>query len=250
MDMNEKVSIIMPAYNCERFIETAIESVQNQTYSNWELIITEDCSTDNTFEILKGVASRDKRVIILKNERNEGAAASRNRSIEKATGRFIAFLDSDDVWNPQKLEKQLFFMQENQFDFTCTSYDKIDENGESKNVVIQSYTVDYDGLLKHCPGNSTVIYDQERLGKFYVPIIRKRNDYVLWLQVIKKAKMMYGLDCVLGSHRVGMKSISSNKFSLLKYHWIVYRNIEKLTLYRSLSLCLYWVCKRVFRIKG
>lgn len=244
---NEKVSIIMPAYNCEKFIAEAIRSVQAQTYTNWELIVVDDCSTDQTRTIIEKFAFEDKRIILLKNEKNSGAAASRNKAVESASGRYIAFLDSDDLWVNDKLEKQIGFMLSNHYSFTCTSYEKIDESSKKLGIVIPALNVDYEGLLKRCPGNSTVIYDSDVLGKYTIPLIKKRNDYIMWLAVIKDAKELHGLDTVLGFHRIGMKSISSNKFSLVKYHWRIYRDVEKLPIYKCIYLVLFWILKGIFK---
>lgn len=249
--MNEElVSIIMPAYNCEEFIEQTINSVQNQSYTNWELIIVDDCSTDNTAEIIKKYASNDKRIRYFKNHQNSGAAISRNNAIEQATGRFFAFLDSDDLWRKDKLKKQIDFMQKNNYSFTCTAYDKIDENSVFLNRIINAdEKANYYRLLKKCPGNSTVVYDVSALGKHFIPNIKKRNDYVMWLQIIKKAKYIYGLKEVLGSHRVCNGSLSANKKSLIKYHWYVYRKIEKLSFAYSSYLIIYWVLKSILKFQ-
>ena len=245
--MPGKVSIIMPAYNCSKFIKESIQSVQQQTYIDWELIIVNDCSTDNTAEIIDNLAKHDTRILRLKNEKNLGAAASRNIAVQVSTGKYIAFLDSDDIWVGTKLEQQIKFMEDSDFSFTCTSYDKINERGENLGRVVQALNLNYEGLLKRCPGNSTVIYNAEALGKFTIPSIQKRNDYVMWLQVIKKANELHGLNIVLGSHRIGMNSLSSNKISLLKYHWIIYRKIENLTVLRSMYLVWFWIAKGVLK---
>ena len=246
---DEKVSIIMPAYNCERFITEAIHSVQAQTYTNWELIVVDDCSTDQTREIIEKFALEDRRIISLKNEKNSGAAASRNKAVEAASGRYMAFLDSDDLWIKDKLEKQIGFMRSKHYSFTCTSYEKMDESSKKLGIVIPALNADYEGLLKRCPGNSTVIYDSNVLGKYKIPLIKKRNDYIMWLAVIKNAKELHGLDIILGFHRVGMKSISSNKFSLVKYHWRIYREIEKLPIYKCIYLVIFWIFKGVFKVQ-
>lgn len=246
----ELVSIIMPAYNCADFIGNAIESVIAQTYQNWELIIIDDCSTDNTLQIIKNYLRKDSRIKYYKLSRNSGAAVARNKAIDMANGKYMAFLDSDDVWFPEKLTKQIEFMKENGYNFTCTSYTKIDEQGKDLNRIIKARKKsDYDGVLKTCPGNSTVVYDVEKLGKFKSPDIKKRNDYVMWLQVIKKGKYLYGLEEPLSSHRIRTNSISSNKFNLVGYHWKVYRSIEKLSLLKSIYLVLYWIIATVFKLR-
>lgn len=247
--MSGKVSIIMPAYNCQKFIRKAVESVQKQSYTDWELLIVDDCSTDDTVEIIKAMMEKDNRIKLFHNPKQSGAAASRNRAVQNVTGKYIAFLDSDDMWVPDKLNKQIQFMEKNKYYFTCTSYDKIDEHDNKLGIVIPSISVNYEGLLRRCPGNSTVVYNCEKLGKFSVPLIKKRNDYLMWMQVIKKAKVIKGLHEVLSSHRIVSNSISSKKMTLVKYHWIVYRKYEKLSVIKSGYLCLYWIAKAVFKIR-
>lgn len=246
---SERVSIIMPAYNCERFIAEAIRSVQAQTHTDWELLAVDDCSKDNTGKIIKEFAENDGRIKYIKNDANIGAAASRNKAIDAAVGRYIAFLDGDDVWESQKLERQLSFMEANGSVFSCTDYKKIDENSAPLGIVISAIDVDYEGLLKRCPGNSTVIYDAEKLGKYKVAPIRNREDYLMWLNIIKKAKRLCGMHEALGSHRVGMKSLSSNKIRLVKYHWRIYRNIERLSFFKSVWLTGFWIFRGVFHIR-
>lgn len=246
--MAGKVSIIMPAYNCAKFIDEAVQSVINQTYKDWELIVVDDCSSDDTYEILSKYACEDSRIHLLKNEQNSGAAVARNHAIEVAGGRYLAFLDSDDVWKSTKLEKQIEYMEKNGYLFTCTSYDKINADSEQLGIIVKSLSIDYEGLLRRCPGNSTVIYNAEAIGKVTIPPIRKRNDYVMWLKVIKQTDFLHGMDEVLSSHRIGIQSISSKKASLVKYHWIVYREIEKLGVVKSAYLCLFWIFKTLLRL--
>ena len=244
------VSIIMPAYNCEAFIGEALDSVIRQTYKNWEIIVVDDCSTDRTGDIVQAYIERDPRIKYDKLEINSGAAVARNKAVEIASGTYIAFLDSDDIWFPEKLSRQIRFMQNNDYDFTCTSYTKIDEKGNDlKRTIVAESKRDYDGVLKTCPGNSTVIYNAERLGKFQISNIKKRNDYVMWLQVIKKAKYLFGMKEPLGSHRIRTEGISSKKTSLVGYHWKVYREIEKLSLMKSIYLIIYWVVATVFKLR-
>ena len=246
----ELVSIIMPAFNCGDFIGTTLDSVINQSYKNWEVIVVDDCSTDNTADVVQEYIKKDNRIKYHKLEKNSGAAVARNKAVDLAAGKYMAFLDSDDVWFPEKLTKQIGFMEENDYGFTCTSYTKIDEQGEYLNrTIIAQPRRDYDGVLKTCPGNSTVIYNAEKLGKFKIPDIKKRNDYVMWLQVIKKEKYLYGIEEPLGSHRIRTEGISSNKKSLVGYHWKVYREIEKLSLLKSSYLIVYWVLATVFKLR-
>jgi len=246
----ELVSIIMPAYNCGDFIGATLDSVINQSYKNWEVIIVDDCSTDNTADVVQEYIKKDNRIKYHKLEKNSGAAVARNKAVDLASGKYMAFLDSDDVWFPEKLTKQIGFMEQNDYGFTCTSYTKIDEQGEYLNrTIVAQPKRDYDGVLKTCPGNSTVVYNAEKLGKFKIPDIKKRNDYVMWLQVIKKEKYLYGIEEPLGSHRIRTEGISSNNKSLVGYHWKVYREIENLSLLKSSYLMVYWVVATVFKLR-
>ncbi len=244
------VSIIMPAYNCEDFIAETIDSIIKQDYQNWELLAVDDFSTDNTGNIVKKYALNDSRIKYFRLEKNSGAAAARNRAVELANGKYLAFLDSDDLWNPDKLSRQIRFMEENNYYFTCTKYSKIDDEGNFLNRVIDvREKSSYSDILKKNPGNSTVVYNAEVIGKIVIPDIRKRNDYVMWLSVIKKAKILYGLDEVLASHRIRAGSLSKNKCSLVKFHWKVYRDIERLSFIKSLYLVLYWVTISVLKLR-
>jgi len=249
--MEGLVSIITPTYNCGKFIGQTIESVLNQSYQNWEMIIVDDCSTDNTKEIVEKYVKQDKRIKYYVLEVNSGAAVARTKAMQLASGEYIAFLDSDDLWMPDKLEKQILFMKVNDFNFTCTAYEQIDEEGNPLNKIIKTKSkTDYNGILLSCPvGNSTVMYNAEKLGKFVVPNIRKRNDDALWLQILKKEKYIYGMSDVLMKYRVRTNSISSNKVELVRYHWKLYREIEHLSILRSLFHIVCWVFIKIFRIK-
>lgn len=244
---NELVSVIMPAYNCADYIGESIDSVIAQTYENWELVIVDDCSTDNTEEIIDRYIQKDNRIRYFKLEQNSGAAIARNKAVEVAQGIYLAFLDSDDLWVNTKLEKQIKFMSENGYSFTCTTYGKIDEESNIKNKVIRcKKNYDYDVVLKDCPGNSTVIYNAKVLGKFYIENIKRRNDFVMWLKVIKTAKKAYGLDELLMYHRERNGSISFDKKKLIRYQWDVYRKIEKLSMVKSVYLVVYKISSSLF----
>lgn len=246
---NELVSIIMPTYNCAKFIKETIQSVLNQTYENWELVIVDDCSNDNTEEIVESF--NDKRIKYHKLEKNSGAAVARTTAMKMAIGNYMAFLDSDDLWKKEKLEKQLEFMKKNNYNFTCTAYEQIDEEGNKLNKIIKTKKkANYNRILLDCPvGNSTVMYNVDNLGKFEVPNIRKRNDDALWLQMLKKEKFIYGMPDVLMEYRIRNNSISSNKLSLIKYHWQLYREIEHLSVIRSAFHICWWGMIKILHIK-
>ena len=247
---NNLVSIIMPTYNCGKFIGETIQSVINQTYTNWELIITDDCSSDDTEKVVKKYL-KDKRIKYVRFDKNKGAAEARNNSMNLANGKYMAFLDSDDLWMVNKLEKQLKFMIDNNYNFTCTAYEQVDEDDKLLNKIIKPREkANYNRILLDCPvGNSTVMYNVDNLGKFKVPNIRKRNDDALWLQILKKEKYIYGINDILMRYRVRENSISSNKLSLIKYHWQLYREIEHLSVVRSIFHICYWGFIKVFHIK-
>lgn len=248
--MEEKlVSIIMPTYNCAKFIDKTIKSVIAQTYKNWELVIVDDCSKDNTEEVVANF--KDDRIKYHKLKNNSGAAVARTEAMKLANGNYMAFLDSDDLWKEDKLTKQIKFMQDNNYNFTCTAYEQIDEQGNKLNKVIKTKKkANYNRILLDCPvGNSTVMYNVDNLGKFEVPNIRKRNDDALWLQILKKEKFIYGMPDVLMEYRIRNNSISSNKLSLIKYHWQLYREIEHLSVIRSAFHICWWGMIKILHIK-
>lgn len=249
--MEELVSIIMPTYNCGEYIGQSIESVIRQTYQNWELIVIDDCSNDMTESAVSHYLLIDNRVTYHKLSNNSGAAIARNRGSALAKGVYIAFLDSDDLWVEDKLEKQISFMIDNGYNFTCTTYEEIDENGEKSGVYVKAKKqVGYNGVLLSCPiGNSSVIYNVRNLGKFEVPNIRRRNDDALWLKILKNEKFAYGIDESLMYYRKRSNSLSSNKFHLIKYHWYLYREIERLSILRSAMHIFFWIVIKVFGLK-
>lgn len=249
--MEKLVSIITPTYNCGKFIAETILSVQNQTYKDWEMLIVDDCSNDNTENIVLEFIKKDKRIKYYRLKENSGAAVARTKAMELAKGYYMAFLDSDDIWVEDKLEKQINFMEKNGYFFSCTSYEQVNEENKALNKIVKPVKkCDYNRLLLDCPvGNSTVMYNVEKMGKFKVPNIRKRNDDALWLQMLKKERYLYGFDEVLMKYRIRKNSISSNKLKVIKYHWILYRKIEHLGILRSLFHVFYWCLIKILKIK-
>lgn len=220
---NELVSIVMPSYNTAQFIRASIDSVLAQTYGNWELLIVDDCSTDETTQIIATYG--DPRIRFMCNEVNSGAAVSRNRALREARGRWIAFLDSDDLWLPEKLEKQIVFMEEGNFSFSYTDYELVDEIGTSEGTVITGPDViDKRRMYRYCyPGALTVIYDAKVIGLVQVADLSKNNDYAMWLQVVEMAEA-HRLPEVLASYRRRAGSISSGcKLALIRYHYALFR---------------------------
>lgn len=217
------VSIITPTYNSSKYICQTIESIINQTYENWELLVTDDCSTDNTVELVKNYIKSDKRIKLFILKKNSGAGIARNNSIKQANGRYIAFCDSDDKWKPEKLARQLNFLKSNNLSFTYCSYDVISENGDFIKTIKPPLELSFSKMLKNnYVGCLTAVYDQDLLGKLYMSEIRKRQDWTLWLKILKLIDNTYGQTESLAIYRYRSKSISSNKFEMLKYTWLIY----------------------------
>ena len=240
--MKDLVSIIMPSYNTVQYIAGAIWSLILQIYTNWELIIVDDCSTDNTDEIVTAI--EDPRIRYLKNEKNSGAAVSRNRALRKAKGKWIAFLDSDDLWDKDKLEKQINFMEENCYHFSYTNYSEIDENSEPNGRFITGpKKISKTSMYNYCwPGCLTVIYDAEVVGLIQIAEIKKNNDYAMWLKVCKKADC-YLLDESLAKYRKRSGSISRHGYTkLIKWHYKLWREAEE----KGIIVALWYTCWNLF----
>lgn len=203
------VSIVMPSYNSERFIAESIKSVQLQTYGDWELLVVDDCSKDGTVAIAEAIAKDDPRIHVFSNELNSGAACSRNRALREAKGDWIAFLDSDDLWKPEKLKKQLAFMSKNGCSFSYTEYETIDEGGRSLGCRYSGpKRITRAGMRRFCwPGCLTVMYDRRKIGVVQIADLEKHNDYAMWLKVSANADCLL-LPEVLGRYRVRTSSVS------------------------------------------
>lgn len=221
------VSVIMPSYNTGKMICESIDSILSQTYPNIELLISDDHSSDTeTINILKEYAERDKRVKVFFLEKNGGAGAARNNSIRHATGRYIAFCDSDDQWLPNKLEKQLALMTEKDCCLCHSSYYTCTYDGEINGQVIAPRTLTMSQEKRdNKVGCSTAIYDTKQYGKFFMPIIRKRQDWALFLNILKKCSKAYAVQEPLAIYRKVPGSISSNKLNLIKYNAMVYKEV-------------------------
>lgn len=232
---NDLVTVVTPTFNTAHFVKQTIESVQAQTYKNWEMIIVDDCSLDNTCEIVEEKAKTDDRVRLIRLSQNAGVAVSRNTAIEAANGRYIAFLDSDDLWLPDKLQKQIGFMQKYNCALSYAAYKKIDEAGSIiSDTVKVPERVNYKRLLLSCViGCLTAIYDTKILGKVHLPL-KNHEDYGLWLKILKMGYEAYGLNECLALYRIRNKSVSSNKLKAASYQWKIYREVEKLPLHKSI----------------
>lgn len=231
--MQPKVSIITPTYNSEKYIEETIKSVEGQTYQNWEMIIIDDSSSDNTCEIIRKYIEKDERIKLHRLEKNSGAAIARNVALRIAEGRFIAYLDADDIWYNAKLESQVCFMISNKYGFSCTSYEVIGDDGKPKNKYIHMLnSVDYIGFLTNNLLQTVgIMVDTELIPKKHLimPNLRRRQDAATWLQILKSGNKCYGLDVILAKYRRTENSLSSKKVKAVKGVWSLYRETEKLS---------------------
>lgn len=250
MTNDKLVSIIIPVYNASRFLEETINSIQEQTYSNWEAIFIDDCSSDNSYNLIKKYQKEDKRIKLIKNKTNSGAAVSRNNGINHAEGDYLCFLDADDKWHPEKLAKQINFMQKLNCEFSFTGYqfanEKCTPNGK---IVLVPNKINYKQALKNTTiWTSTVMFDMGKLTKddIYMPNIKRGQDTATWWKVLKKIEYAYGLNEVLSYYRRTNNSLSANKLTALKRTWNLYRNVEHLNILSSFyNFC--WYCFNAVR---
>lgn len=233
MNRNERtISIIMPTYNSEKWIKESINSVQAQTYTDWELIITDDASQDDTVGIIKDIARNDNRIKLYTLRNNGGAAKARNNSLNYASGRYIAYLDSDDLWKEKKLELQIDFMTKRNIVMCYTDYDIVDEHGNFRKRVSVPEEVTYDGYLKKpITCTHSIMFDTLNMKKelLYMPNIRRGQDGATWLQILKTGIKGYALNESLVCYRRHAGSLSSNKIKAIKRVWFLYREVEKLS---------------------
>ena len=240
MSMKPLVSIITPSYNAALTIEKTIQSVINQSLTDWEMIIVDDNSIDRTCEIIESYIISEPRIKLIKQNWGAGPAIVRNIAIDNAQGRYIAFLDSDDQWHSDKLLKQISFMKEKNIELSYTAYNRIDSMDNILSAYHPKLQVSYIDMLKsNRIGCLTAIYDTDKLGKVYMPNISKRQDLGLWLRILKKVDYAWGMDEILGDYlAIQSNSVSSNKKNAAKYQWRLYREIEKLSLIQS----FYYFC--------
>lgn len=240
----DMVSVIVPVYKCERFISETIESVKKQTYCNWELLMVDDCSPDNSAQIIKEYAKECPHIRYIKLPQNSGAAVARNTGLSNARGRYIAYLDADDLWLPEKLERQLTFMQKNDVSFTCCDYEKIREDGTSLNKIVHMpKTISYEQLLRNTIIQTVgVVIDRQAVGDklLEMPNVRRGQDSATWLQMLKNGVVFCGQNEVLAKYRVVTNSLSANKFQAMKRTWNIYRDIEHLSIPKSVWCLMGW----------
>lgn len=242
------VTVVTPTYNSADFIAITIESVRAQTFTDWEMIIVDDCSDDITVNIVNEYTNLDPRIRLIRLAKNSGAAVSRNAAIHAAEGRYISFLDSDDRWLSHKLETQLAFIREHGAAFVFSAYKKVCESGQDLGVVGVPATVSYRKLLKSCYiGCLTAMYDTSKLGKVEMPLIRKRQDLGLWLRLLKLTPIAYGQQEILATYTMRSDSISSNKRSASAYQWKIYREVEHLSLTASCYYFTHYAIRGVLR---
>ena len=242
--MNDFVTIVMPSYKCARFIEESIKSVQAQTYSNWELIVVDDCSNDGTVEIVLDLKKEDDRISLYQNTTNSGAAVTRNTALKSAHGRWIAFLDSDDLWEPEKLERQIKFMLENNYAFSYHEYVEIDEQDKELGVHVSGkpHVGKFDMQACCWPGCLSVMYDASKIGLIQINDVKKNNDTAIWLKVIKKADC-HLLPEVLGKYRRRANSITPKPiWQRIWAHYPLFRVAEEM----NPIFATFWVIMNVF----
>ncbi|WP_435274805.1 glycosyltransferase family 2 protein [Psychrobium sp. nBUS_13] len=251
--MSKLISIITASYNSSQYIQAVYDSLSAQSYENWEWLVTDDCSTDETRNILNRISLADKRVVFFCNKINSGAAVSRNVSLSKSNGEYIAFIDSDDLWEKNKLELQLNFMKDNNFDFSFTSFKVVDSNGISSGKVIDNFKnvkkVNYNDMLKKKAtlGCSTVMLKKSSFGDISMPLLRTGQDYALWLKLLKSCKCAVLYPKPLTSYRILPNSISRNKFKKAMRQWEIYRNVEELKLSKSIVCFFHYGYRAIFR---
>ena len=234
--MNDMCSVITASFNSSRFIADAVRSVISQSYDKWELIIVDDGSTDISSEIARRFSRDDQRIKVIELGQNMGAAFARNVGIRSAQGRFISFLDCDDIWTADKLAKQLPLFEKNQVALVYGSYEKMDADGNRHHRVVKvPGLITYGDLLKTCRiGCLTAVYDTKKTGKVEMPPLRMGQDYGLWLSILKRGYVAVGVEDVVAYYRVGKKSLSSNKLHKARYQWEIYRKVEHLGFARSI----------------
>lgn len=247
--VDDLVSIITPAYNAAEYIAETIESVLAQTYPKWEMLIVNDCSKDNTAEIVQSYASKDNRIKLINLKQNSGAAVARNTAIQNAKGRYIAFLDSDDLWKKEKLQKQLSFMQQSGYAFTFTAYEHFKGVKENiQNLVKVPESLNYKQALKgNQIGCLTVMLDRMQILSIEFSK-QKHEDYILWLDILKLGITSYGLNKSLALYRIGnSKSISNNKLKSAIWTWKVYKNIQTLSILKSCYYMFFYIMNGIIK---
>jgi len=245
--MNNLISIIVPIYNRAHYIKDIVTTVGNQTYANWKLIFIDDGSTDNTVEEINKVLS--EKIELIKLPRHVGVSEARNKGIETAAGDYIAFLDSDDLWEPEKLEKQLKFMEENDYNFSFTGYKYEKKDKQEKNVRVPKKLIYEEALKDTVIFTSTVMINIKKIDKeiIYMPNVKFGEDSITWWKILKNGNTAYGINQVLAVYRRGEKSLSSNKFFTIKCTWKSYRKYEKLNIFKASYYFIFYIFNAIKR---
>ncbi len=247
--MDIKISIVIPLYNAQTYLERTLTSIKEQTFGDFEVLIVDDCSTDQSLEIAREFAASDDRFTVFTNEENSGKAYVLKNYLGRTEGKYIAFIDADDFWDRTKLEKQFTLMEEHNYLLSYTAYDKVNADFETIKTIHASYSVNYLDMLKYCRvGYSTVMIERSVLDRVSIPDLRKRQDYALWLKLSKNDDF-YGLDESLTKYTIHNNSLSRNKVRLVKWNWRVYRYSEGLGLFESLYYLLWDVLSKLLLIK-
>lgn len=246
------VSIITPTFNSEKFIVETMQSVQNQTYQNWEMILIDDCSTDNTVSIINTFSAKDPRIVLHQLSKNSGPAKARNKGIESSKGKYMTFLDADDIWFPDFIETSIKTIEDTGVPFVFSSYRRSDEN---LNFVYSDFIVPkkvtYTDILKtNSISCLTAFIDVEKLGKKTMPEIFKRQDMGLWLQYLKEIPFAYGVKEPKAIYRIRANSLSRNKSNLLKYQWQFYREVEHLNVLESIYYMTHWMYRGFIKYRN
>lgn len=245
------VSIITPCYNCAATLAATVDSVLAQDFPDWELLLVDDASSDGTVDLAEAYQQRDGRIRLLRREKNGGAARARNLGIENARGRYIAFIDADDVWLPHKLSRQIALMRERGWPFSFTAFQQVNDDGDELERIGVPERVSYRQLLKtNYIGCSTAVFDREELGRESMPDIRKRQDFGLWLRLLKRTPFAYGIDEALTRYRVHSGSLSANKSRVAGYNWHLYRRVEGLSLPASVYYFMHYAMRGLLRSKA
>ena len=249
---NHLISIVTPTYNCEGSILDTYNSIKNQSYSNWEWVITDDCSNDNTLEIINNLSTQDSRIKINSLTENSGAAVARNMSLQQCKGDYIAFIDSDDLWLPTKLEQQYSYMLNNNISFSFTSYELIDKDGYKMGKTVDTHLIQplsYNDMLKKKAtlGCSTVMLRRLDFDNLSMPLLRTGQDYALWLKILKSGFKAYPLVEILTQYRILPNSISRNKVKKACRQWQIYRKVEGINPLKSSYYFVFYAWRATFR---
>ena len=246
------VSIVTPVYNVENWIGATMDSVRAQTFPDWEMLLVEDGSTDRTVKVIQEYLERtgENRIRLIRQEKNGGAARARNRGVQEAAGRYIAYVDADDLWEPEKLEHQIAFLEEHSAAFGFTGYEFADEYGKGLGKIVRvPERLDYGEALKNTTiFTSTVMFDTKRIPKDQLEMpIMKSEDTALWWKVLRQGYLAYGLDENLVKYRRAGKSLSSNKLEAIRRIWNLYRKAEGLSVLSSARYFCFWAVRAVKR---